>query len=74
MKNTTFATAMSGALAAPAVGLACPALADDAIGSVALLPGGPVTVYPQTGPDSGANPYTAFAVNPYTPYSVWAQH
>jgi hypothetical protein len=74
MKKITFATVVSGALAALAIGLAGPALADDAVGSVALPPGGPIAVYPQTGPASGANPYTPFGVNPYTPYGVWAQH
>ena len=75
MKKITFATVVSSALAALAIGLAGPALADGApVGSVALPPGGPVAVYPQIGPGSGANPYTPFGVDPYTPYGVWAQH
>ena len=73
MKKITFATVASSALAALAIGLAGPALADDAVGSVALPPGGPIAVYPQTGPTSGANPYTPFGVNPYVPFGVWAQ-
>ena len=64
MKKITFATVVSSALAALAIGLAGPALADGAVGSVALPPGGPVAVYPQTGPGSGANPYTPFGVVP----------
>ena len=46
MKKITFATVVSSALAALAIGFAGPALADDAGGSVALAPGGPVAVYP----------------------------
>jgi hypothetical protein len=74
VKKITFATVVSIALAALAIGLAGPALADDAVGSVALPPSGPIAVYPQTGPTGGANPYTPFGVDPYTPYGVWAQH
>ncbi len=74
MKRITFATVVSSALAALAVGLAGPALADDAVGSVAQPPGGPIAVYPQTGPIGGANPYTPFGLDPYVPYGVWAQH
>lgn len=73
MKKITFATVVSSALAALAIGLAGPALADGAVGSVALPPG-PVAVYPKIGPGSGANPYTPFGVDPYTPSGVWAQH
>jgi hypothetical protein len=74
MTEITVATLVSSALAALAIGLAGPALADNTFGSVALPPGGPITVYPQTGPNSGANPYTPFGVDPYVPYGVWAQH
>jgi hypothetical protein len=74
MRKITFATVVSSALAALAIGLAGPALADDAGGSVALAPGGPVAVYPITPNAGGANPYTPYGVDPYVPYGVWAPH
>jgi hypothetical protein len=72
MKKITFATLASSALAAVAIGLAGPALAESGDGSVALPPGGPVAVYPQGA--GGTNPFTPFGVNPYVPFGVWAQH
>jgi hypothetical protein len=72
MKKFTFATLASSALAALAIGLAGPALANNTGGTVALPPGGPVSVYPQTGL-GGANPYTPFGTDPYVPYGVWFQ-
>jgi hypothetical protein len=74
MKKITFATVVSSALAALAIGLAGPVLADDAGGSAALPPGGPVAIYPITPANGGANPYTPYGVDPYVPYGVWAQH
>jgi hypothetical protein len=74
MKKVTFATVAAGVLAALAVGLGSPALADDAGGSVSLAPGGPVAVYPITSNGGGTNPYTPYGVDPYVPYGVWAQH
>jgi hypothetical protein len=72
MKKFTFATMMSIGLATLATALATPALADD--GTVALPPGGPVTVYPQDQGPGGANPYTPFGTSPYVPYGVWSAH
>ena len=63
---------VSGALAALAIGLAGPALADAGSGSNVPAAWGPA-VYPQSA-HGGANPYTPFGVDPYTPYGVWAQH
>ena len=74
MKKFTFATVVSSALAALAIGLAGAGPGRRRSGSVALPPGGPIAVYPQTGPTGGANPYTPFGVDPYVPYGVWAQH
>jgi hypothetical protein len=73
MKTFAFATLASSALAALAIGLAGPALADDTGGTVALPPGGPVSIYPQTALLGGANPYTPFGTDPYVPYGVWSQ-
>ena len=70
MKKLTSATIVSSGLAALAIALATPALAED--GSVALPPGGPVAIYPQEQSTGGANPYTPFGTNPYVPYGVWA--
>jgi hypothetical protein len=69
MKKLFLAAASSG-LAALAIGLAAPSLADD--GTVALPPGGPVAIYPQDQVTGGANPYTPFGTNPNVPYGVWA--
>jgi hypothetical protein len=68
MKLGIAALASSG-LAALAIGFAAPALAD---GSVALPPGGPDVVYPQSQHTGGANPYTPFGPDPYVPFGVWA--
>ena len=73
IRKFTFATVVSGALAALAIGLAGPAQADAGSSPIPLPPGGPVAVYPLT-PSSGANPYTPIGVDPYVPYGVWAQH
>jgi len=70
MKKITFATVVSSALAALAIGFAGPALAD--AGSGSNVPA-PAPVYPQSA-YGGANPYTPYGVNPYVPYGVWAQH
>jgi len=70
MKKITFATVVSGALAALAIGLAGPALSD--AGSGSNVPS-PAPVYPQT-IYGGANPYTPYGVDPYVPYGVWSQH
>jgi hypothetical protein len=70
MKKITFATVMSGALAALAIGLASPALADAGSGSNVQSP---APVYPQS-VYGGANPYTPHGVDPYVPYGVWWQH
>jgi len=70
MKKITFATAISGALVALAVGLAGSAAADAGSGSNVAAP---APVYPQSA-YGGANPYTPYGVDPYVPYGVWAQH
>ncbi|WP_101951093.1 hypothetical protein [Mycobacterium sp. 3519A] len=70
MKKITFATAVSGALVALAVGLAGQAAADAGSGSNVVAP---APVYPQSA-YGGANPYTPYGVDPYVPYGVWAQH
>jgi hypothetical protein len=70
MKKITFATVVSGALAAMAIGLAVPAMAD--AGSGSNVPA-PAPVYPQTA-TGGANPYTPYGVDPYVPFGVWSQH
>lgn len=70
MKKITFATVASSALAALAIGLASPVLAD--AGSGSNVPA-PAPVYPVT-PTVGTNPYTPYGVDPYVPYGVWAQH
>jgi hypothetical protein len=69
MKNLGLAAIASAALAAVAIGLASPALAD---GTVALPPGGPNVVYQKDQSIGGANPYTPFGTDPYVPYGVWA--
>ena len=71
MKKITFASILSAALAAMAIGLATPALADNGSGTVALPPGGPVAIYPQGQLIGGANPYTPFGSNPEVPFGVW---
>jgi hypothetical protein len=68
LKNLGFAAFASTGLAALAIGLASPALAD---GTVALPPGGPNVVYQQDQSTGGANPYTPFGTDPYVPYGVW---
>jgi hypothetical protein len=68
--NRLLIAAASSGLAALAIGLAAPALADD--GTVALPLGGPVAIYPQDQGIGGANPYTPFGTNPNVPYGVWA--
>jgi hypothetical protein len=70
MKKFTLATLVTG-LATLAIGLAAPAFATD--GSVALPPGGPEPVYPQSQTIGGANPYTPFGTNPYVPFGAWQQ-
>jgi hypothetical protein len=70
IKKLTFAMIVSSGLAALAIGLATPAVAEG--GTVALPPGGPVNIYPQGQSTGGANPYTPFGTNPYVPYGVWA--
>jgi hypothetical protein len=70
MKKITFATVVSSALAALAIGLAGPAAAD--AGSSSNVPK-PAPVYPQA-TYGGANPYTPYGVDPYVPYGVWSQH
>jgi hypothetical protein len=74
MKKITFATVVSGALAALAIGWAGPALADDAGGSLVLAPGGPEPVYPITARAGAADPYTPYGVDVYVPYGTWTQH
>ena len=69
MKKITFATVVSGALAAMVIGLAAPALAD--AGSGSNVPA-PAPIYPQLA-TGGANPYTPYGVNPYVPYGVSSQ-
>ena len=71
MTKLSFATVVSGVLAALAIGLAGPAVADAGSGSSVPKPG-PVVIYET--PTSGANPHTPFGVDPYIPYGVWAQH
>lgn len=71
MKKITFAGIVSSALAALAIGLAAPALADGGNGSVALPHGGPIAVYPGAQTTGGANPYTPFGPSPYVPDGVW---
>jgi hypothetical protein len=58
MKKITFATVVSSALAALAIGFAGPALAD--AGSGSNVPA-PAPVYPQSA-YGGANPYTPYGV------------
>jgi len=69
MKKLGFAAIASTGLAALAIGLASPAIAD---GTVALPPGGPDIVYQQNQNIGGANPFTPFGTDPYVPYGVWA--
>ena len=70
MKKLSFATVVSGVLAALAIGLAGPAFADAGRGS-SMAPG-PVVIHET--PTSGANLHTPFGVDPYVLYGVWAQH
>jgi hypothetical protein len=72
MKKLTFATVVSGALAALAIGLAGPGAADAGSSPIPHPPDGPTAVYPVT--SSGANPFTPVGVDPFVPYGVWAQH
>jgi hypothetical protein len=74
MKKITFATAISTALAAFAIGLAGPALADAGSGSNVPHPGPGAAIYPGTPTVGGANPYTPYGVDTFVPYGVWAQH
>jgi hypothetical protein len=69
MKKFGFATVVSSVLAAMAIGLAVPAMAD--AGSGSNVPA-PAPVYPHTA-TGGANPYTPYGVDPYVPYGVWSQ-
>ncbi len=73
MKKFSFAAMAAGVLAAFAIGLAGPALADAGSGSNVPPPGVPHPVYSQM-PTAGANPYTPIGVDPFVPYGVWAQH
>jgi hypothetical protein len=73
MKNLSFATVVSSALAVFGIALAGPALADAGSGSNVPPPGVPYAVSPQM-PTAGANPYTPIGVDPYVPYGVWGQH
>jgi hypothetical protein len=68
VKQLGFAAVAAAGLAAVAIGLAAPAVADR---SVALPPGGPNIVYGQNQSIGGANPYTPFGTNPYVPFGVW---
>jgi hypothetical protein len=74
MKKITFATVTSAAVAALAIGLAGPALADAGSGSNVQHPGPGAAIYPGTPPVGGTNPYTPYGVDPFVPYGVWAQH
>jgi hypothetical protein len=69
MKKIGITGIVSAGLAALAIGLAAPALAD---GTVALPPGGPDVVYAQNQNTGGANPFTPFGPDPYVPFGVWA--
>jgi hypothetical protein len=69
MKKITFATVVSGALAALAIGFAGAASADAGSGSNVPAPN---PVYPESS-YGGANPYTPIGVDPYVPYGVWSQ-
>jgi hypothetical protein len=69
MRKFSFAMMVSSVLAAMAVGLAVPALAD--AGSGSNVPA-PAPVYPQTA-TGGANPYTPYGVDPYVPFGVSSQ-
>ncbi len=69
MKKFSFATVVSSTLAAIAIGLAGPAMAD--AGSGSNVPA-PAPVYPQTA-TGGANPYTPYGVDPYVPFGVSSQ-
>jgi hypothetical protein len=69
MRKFSFAIMVSSVLAAMAVGLAVPALAD--AGSGSNVPA-PAPVYPQTA-TGGANPYTPYGVDPYVPFGVSSQ-
>lgn len=73
MRKLSFATVVSSALAALAIGLAGPVLADAGSGSSVPQPGVPFPVSPHM-PTAGANPYTPIGVDPFVPYGVWAQH
>ncbi|MDH6244318.1 hypothetical protein [Mycobacterium sp. OTB74] len=69
---TAIATGLaSGALAAAAIALASPAMAES--GGTVALPG-PVPVYPQNSVLGGANPYVPFGTDPSVPYGVWNQN
>ena len=73
MKKFSFATVVSSALAALAIGLAGAALADAGSGSNVPPPGVP-SLSTRSWPTGGANPYMPFGLDPYVPYGVWAQH
>jgi hypothetical protein len=70
MKKITFATVVSSAAMALAIGFAGPALADAGSGSNVPAPN---PIYPQSA-YGGANPYTPYGLDPYVPYGVSAQH
>ncbi|HZQ33194.1 MAG TPA: hypothetical protein VFB19_15835 [Mycobacterium sp.] len=65
------AIAVAGLAAAITVSAAPLATAGSG-GTVALPPGGPTTIYPQTQTIGGANPYVPFGTDPSVPYGVWA--
>jgi hypothetical protein len=73
VKKFSFTAMVAGVMAAFAIGLAGPAVADAGSGSNVPPPGVPHPVYPQM-PAAGANPYTPIGVDPFVPYGVWAQH
>jgi hypothetical protein len=70
MKKFSFATVVSSALAALAIGLAGPVLADAGTGSNVPAP---APVYPHTA-TGGANPNPNHGVHPYVPFGEWSQH
>ncbi len=73
MKKITFATVVSSAFAALAIGLAGPGLGGRRGQSVRLCLA-PCRRCTRNASSGGANPYTPYGVDPYVPYGVWAQH
>lgn len=76
-KLTGYAVGSVLAAFAAAIVIAAPSAAaidgETGQGSVALPPGGPISIYPGGSDLGGANPYTPFGTSPYVPWGVWSQ-